>query len=382
MNLTSTITRSAVRIAIEDIVVRFGSLLAADHVSLTVEPGEILALLGPSGCGKTTTLRVIAGLQRLDHGVLRFDDQIVNALPPHRRKVGMVFQNYALFPHMTVRENVLFGLQMHRCPRGQRGGRIDRMLEFLRISQLAHAFPDQLSGGQQQRAALARTLVVEPAVLLLDEPLSALDRQLRDQMRTELRILLKTVNITTVIVTHDQDEALSLADRVAVMRDGRIEQIGAPAEIYGKPATRFVAGFIGQTNYLAGLVERLADGVAEVRIGDGLIIRANQTVLCAAGQPVELAIRPEVIAIEKDSRAGLPVSRETNFASALVERTTFLGGLTIYHLRLSNGNELTASQTPNALGGRAGAPRPGDRVQLSWPVENTMILRDEERSQP
>ncbi|MEA2782945.1 MAG: putative spermidine/putrescine transport system ATP-binding protein [Rhodospirillaceae bacterium] len=379
MNIASSVGRRAVRIDLEDIVVRFGPLLAADHVSLAIEPGEIVALLGPSGCGKTTTLRVIAGLQDLQEGALRFDGAIVNDVPPHKRKVGMVFQNYALFPHMTVRENVLFGLQMHGCPRGERAGRVDRILDLLQIAELARSFPDQLSGGQQQRAALARTLVVEPAVLLLDEPLSALDRQLRDAMRAELRSLLKAVNITTVIVTHDQDEALTLADRVAVMRKGRIEQIGVPAEIYGKPATRFVASFIGQTNYVPGRIERSEGDIAEVRIAEDLMVRAAQAGRRAPGDAVELAIRPEAIAMAAESQRDLAPT-DANVAPAMVERSVFLGGLTTYHLRLPGGCEIVVSQTPNARAGRTSAPQPGDRVLLSWPVESTTVLREEGRA--
>jgi putative spermidine/putrescine transport system ATP-binding protein/spermidine/putrescine transport system ATP-binding protein len=380
MNIASSVGRRAVRIDLEEIVVRFGQLLAADHVSLAIEPGEIVALLGPSGCGKTTTLRVIAGLQDLQEGALRFDGAVVNDVPPHKRNVGMVFQNYALFPHMTVRENVLFGLQMHGCLRAERPGRVERILDLLRITELARAFPDQLSGGQQQRVALARTLVVEPSVLLLDEPLSALDRQLRDAMRAELRSLLKAVNITTVIVTHDQDEALTLADRVAVMRKGRIEQIGAPAEIYGKPATRFVASFIGQTNYVPGRIERSEGDIAEVRVAKDLTIRATQVGRYTPGDAVELAIRPEAIAMAADGQRDRATPTDANVAAATIERSIFLGGLTTYHLRLPGGCEIIVSQTPNARVGQLGAPQPGDRVLLSWPVETTMVLRQEGRA--
>jgi ABC-type Fe3+/spermidine/putrescine transport system ATPase subunit len=362
-----------VRIELQDIVVRFGDILAADHVSLTVEPGEIVALLGPSGCGKTTTLRVMAGLQAYESGTLRFGSRVMNDVSPHRRNVGMVFQNYALFPHMTVRENVLFGLQMHRAPRDQRDTRVKRILELLRIAEFAEAFPDQLSGGQQQRAALARTLVVEPSVLLLDEPLSALDRQLRDAMRTELRSLLKAVKITTILVTHDQDEALTVADRVAVMRNGRIEQIGSPSAIYAKPETRFVADFIGQINYLSGIVEMADAEVAEIRLHATILTRAGHGGV-AVGETVEVAIRPEAIAMVDQATDAAPAG--WNNAVATVERTIFLGGLSIFHLRLPGGQAITVSQTQSARLGQAKPPRPGDEVRLLWPVEDAIVLRD------
>jgi ABC-type Fe3+/spermidine/putrescine transport system ATPase subunit len=286
----------------------------------------------------------------------------------------MVFQSYALFPHMTVRENVLFGLQMHRYPRGERAERVSRILDLLRIGEFCDAFPDQLSGGQQQRAALARTLVVEPAVLLLDEPLSALDRQLRDAMRGELRSLLKTIGITTMIVTHDQDEALSLADRVAVMHEGRIVQIGDPQEIYSRPANRFVASFIGQTNYVRGRLASLEGPLAHVEVNDELRLHgllAGEP--CTVGDQVEVAVRPETIALAPKNT---PVSGEPgrNSTIGIVERAVFLGGLTTYHLRLPGGSEVAVSQTPSARSGFASPPCAGDRLLISWPIECSMIL--------
>lgn len=375
MKLERNIMSTAIRVELTDAVVRFGGVLAVDHLSLTVEPGEILALLGPSGCGKTTTLRVMAGLQALESGALRFDSRVMNDVAPHRRNVGMVFQNYALFPHMTIRQNVLFGLQMHGSPRGERATRVKQILELLHIGNLADFYPDQLSGGQQQRAALARTLVVEPSVLLLDEPLSALDRQLRETMRADLRNLLKTVNITAVIVTHDQDEALTVADRVAVMRNGRIEQIGSPRAIYEKPETRFVASFIGQTNYLPGKVEKTDSGLALIRLCPEVAVRAVHGGGLAVGAVVDVAVRPESIVIMKRS-ARAPIG--WNSAVAAMERCAFLGGLTISYLRLQNGQVISVSETQNARMEKAGLLDSGVTVQLIWPVESSVILHDAE----
>ena len=377
MTSTQSDNRQAIRISLQDIVVRFGAHAAADHVSLIVEPGEIVALLGPSGCGKTTTLRVIAGLQAVQSGSVRFDDAVISDTPSYKRNVGMVFQSYALFPHMTIRENVLFGLQMHRCPPGEREERIAHILDLMQITDLANAFPDQLSGGQQQRAALARTLVVKPSVLLLDEPLSALDRQLRDAMRTELRALLKGINITTVIVTHDQDEALTLADRVAVMRKGRIEQIGTPAEIYNNPATRFVASFIGQTNYVPGQIVRVSDARAEVRIAEELTIHAVRNGQFTPNDPVDVAIRPELISILPGNGEREALMDGSNVMVATVDRSVFLGGLTTHHLQLSGGHEIIVSQTPNGQHHDLKHPQPGDQVLLAWPVANTMVMHVE-----
>jgi putative spermidine/putrescine transport system ATP-binding protein len=289
---------SATRIAIDSVSVAYGDMTAVDQVNFAVEPGEILALVGPSGCGKTSLLKSIAGLEPVESGSIAFDGARIDGLPSHRRGVGMVFQNYALFPHMRVAENVRFGLRMHEVP-GNHAERVAKALDLLQIGHLAKSWPDQLSGGQQQRVALARTLVIEPKVLLLDEPLSALDRQLRDQMRIEIRSLVKEVGITTVIVTHDQEEALSMADRIAVMRAGRIEQIGEPGEIYRKPATRFVAGFMGRINLFEGKVSELAGDTIKVRLADGAVIGAQPPLgeSPGIGADVTLAIRPEAIRI-------------------------------------------------------------------------------------
>lgn len=361
----------AIQIDLEHATVRFGSLVVVDDLNISVAPGEILSLVGPSGCGKTTTLRVVAGLQKLDGGAVLFDGRSVKELSPHRRNVGMVFQNYALFPHMTVWENILFGLQMHRISRSDADERAEKVMELLRIEHLAKSFPDQLSGGQQQRTALARTLVVEPAVLLLDEPLSALDRQLRDAMRFELRQLLKSVNITTIIVTHDQDEALTLSDRVAVMWNGRIEQVGTPLEVYLRPITQFVANFLGGINYISGKVAGAGDGQVVVALSTGEVVTVRDKKKFSLEAPVAIAVRPEAIRmLPKETKS----TGCENIVSAMLESVHFQGGLSHYHLRLLGGGYVTVTQTPNAALFSSNGPAPNSEVMLCWEADSGAIL--------
>ena len=339
---------AAVPVSVERLSVRFGTFSAVDDVSLSVGAGEIVALLGPSGCGKTTLLKAVSGLQSAERGRICFGEEDVTARPPHKRGVGMVFQNYALFPHMTVAENVEFGLAMHDVRSVERSRRAAEVLALLQIGELAAKYPAQLSGGQQQRVALARTLVVKPKVLLLDEPLSALDRQLRDAMRAELRRLLKEVGITCVIVTHDQDEALTLADRVAVMRAGRIEQLGTPREVYASPRNRFVASFIGQTNYLAGKVVSVSGETARVRLDEANEIAARALRPVAPGESVEVAVRPEAFALG-------PVPGAQPLAAALTGES-YAGGVTEWHFRLSGGQAFSVLATDNAQPERVASP--------------------------
>jgi ABC-type Fe3+/spermidine/putrescine transport system ATPase subunit len=353
------------RIRLDRISIRYGDFTAVDDLTLAIEPGEILALLGASGCGKTTTLKAVAGLQRIDDGEIRFGERRVDGLAPHRRNVGMVFQSYALFPHMTVTENVRFGLAMHGVPRHRHGERIRRVLDMLHIAALADSYPDQISGGQQQRVALARTLVVEPLVLLLDEPLSALDRQLRDVMRTEIRNVVKQTGITSLLVTHDQEEALTVADRVAVMRAGRIEQVGSAREIYEAPRTRYVADFIGRMNYLPGRVLDQGGGVCRVETAAGVIVAPAVPGL-GAGQPVEAGFRPEVVRVDD---AGAPRGDRNRVEARLVGET-FAGVTTEYRFRTAGEVEIRALGQSDARFG-AGADR---RSCLEWPVSRTLVF--------
>ncbi|MCG8526945.1 MAG: ABC transporter ATP-binding protein [Opitutales bacterium] len=285
---------------IDQVTKRFGDTLALNNVSLNIEAGELFFLLGPSGCGKTTLLRSLAGFYTPESGEIRFDKKNVTNLPPHKRQTGMMFQSYALWPHMTVFKNVAFGLEQQKVAKPEIKERVDDALKMVKMEDYAERRPNQLSGGQQQRVALARALVVRPKCLLLDEPLSNLDAKLRNEMRTEIREICKRHKLTTVYVTHDQKEALSIADRMAVMDKGEITQIGTPEALYKRPASAFVSTFIGETNLLPGVVQRVAVGEAIVETPVGTLCGAltNPKDVPAEGTKVHVSIRPESIHLE------------------------------------------------------------------------------------
>jgi len=290
-----------VEVRLKDVVKRYGETVAVNHVDLKVEDGEFYTLLGPSGCGKTTILRIIAGFVKPDQGIIYFGDKDVTYLPPYERNTGMVFQTYALWPHMSVHENVAYGLKLRKVSRKEVERRVKETLEIVGLSGVEKRVPAELSGGQQQRVALARALVIEPEVLLLDEPLSNLDAKLRVQTRTEIRKLQKRLGITSIYVTHDQEEALSISDRVAVMNQGSVQQVGIPKEIYENPLNYFVTDFIGVVNFFKGkLVEIDAEkGIATVNLRNGGVLRAQHTMEQGEklGVDVLLAVRPETIQI-------------------------------------------------------------------------------------
>jgi putative spermidine/putrescine transport system ATP-binding protein len=364
--------RTAAAVRLRELTKLFGETRAVDRVSLHVEPGSMVALLGPSGCGKTTTLRMIAGLVEPNAGDILLDDRPITHVPVHRRNIGMLFQNYALFPHMTVAENVAFGLETRRVRRAEAAARVAGALQLVQLADYGDRMPGQLSGGQQQRVALARALVVEPALLLLDEPLGALDKALRESMQVELRALQQRLGVTTMMVTHDQDEALTMADRIVIMRDGRIEQAGAPAEIYQRPVSRFVAGFLGASNFLRGrVVDTANDGaLVDVPRGPLVSIAASRPL----GSEITVALRPEAISLEP--AAGGDGERTPNMTPATIEQIIYHGFATHLHLRLPNGEPLIAFQQNRA----AGAPpaiRPGMLVVARWHRESGQVVRDE-----
>ncbi|CAN5653958.1 ABC transporter ATP-binding protein [soil metagenome] len=289
----------------------YGSAVAVDNVSLTVQAGEFLSLLGPSGCGKTTTLRLIGGFEFPDDGTIAISGRNVENLPPHKRPVNTVFQAYALFPHMKVADNVAYGLRLSGVPKAEIADRVSRALDMVRMTAFAARKPAQLSGGQQQRIALARALVNRPAVLLLDEPMSALDRKLREEMQVELKLLQRELGTTFIFVTHDQEEALSMSDRVAVMKDGRIEQIGTASSVYDAPESAFVAGFIGRQNSFSGTISSFDSAGVNVQTAGLSLYSSRPTkggVPAASGAEVTAAIRPESVVVESATPAGTPAA--------------------------------------------------------------------------
>ena len=337
------------------LVKRFGATTAVDGIDIAVRPGEFFTVLGPSGCGKTTFLRLVAGILTPDGGSIRIGGADLTQAPIWARNIGLVFQNYALFPHMTVAQNVGFGLAMRRVPRADRAPRIARALETVRLDGYGGRRPSELSGGQQQRVALARAIVIEPDLLLLDEPLSNLDARLREDMRSELADLKHRLGITTILVTHDIHEAFSLSDRVAVMRAGRVEQVGAPTELYDLPANRFVAGFLGPVNEWTGRVGAIAGGIAEVEL-DGLrSCRVPALASWRAGDEATVILRPE--------RLGLAAASATGEGAVVgrIDQVAHLGNLVNY--RVAAGGRALLAQAP---AGRTGHFALGDSVAVSW----------------
>jgi len=315
----------------QNISKRFGAIRAVEDVSLEIRKGEIFSLLGPSGCGKTTMLRLAAGFEQPDAGRIILDSRDITDLPPNKRRINTIFQSYALFPHMTVRDNIAYGLRVAKKPKSEIEAEVDKMLHLVRMTDQAGKKPDQLSGGQKQRVAIARALINKPSVLLLDEPLAALDLKLRQRMLIELDLIHDEVGLTFLYVTHDQGEAMSLSDRIAVMEKGRIEQVGTPAEIYEAPRTSFVAAFIGDTNFLEGEVVDIQDGeYSRLRI-EGLpeIVCFNDKTI-RPGNSVFLSIRPEKVHISRDRPEE---SRLRNILPAKVEDVIYLGSMTKYWVR-------------------------------------------------
>ena len=346
---------------------------AVDRVDLEIADGEFFALLGPSGCGKTTTLRVIAGFEEPDEGEVRLAGRSLRRVPPFHRPVNTVFQDYALFPHMTVAQNVAFGLRMARVPRDEIRDRVEEALALVRLGGVGRRRPEQLSGGQRQRVALARALVNQPRVLLLDEPLGALDLKLRKAMQVELKELQKRVGITFVYVTHDQEEALTMADRIAVMSEGRVLQVGAPAEIYDAPVDRFVADFIGESNFLVGVVEELGDGVGRLRLpGGASLAGVPRAASLATGDEAVLAVRPEKLSLRR-ADATPDGDEGDQRLDARVHDVQYLGTDTRYQLEAEAG--MLTARVQNRRVGRAEAFAVGDAVRVAWRAADAGLLR-------
>lgn len=345
-------------IALHNLRKGYGGATAVDDVSLSVPPGEFLSLLGPSGSGKTTTLMMIAGFEMPDSGLVLLDDKDITRMPPHRRELGVIFQNYALFPHMTVADNVAYPLRMRRLAKAEVESRVRRVLDQVHLGALASRYPHQMSGGQQQRVAIARALVFDPPVLLLDEPLGALDKKLRQHLRNEIKTLHKEVGKTMIYVTHDQDEALAMSDRVAVMHEGRIRQVSAPQDIYRRPADLFVASFVGEVNLIPA---KLKSGIAHGPGGEILLAArwANED------RDATLCVRPEHLRLQISS------NESSGGIQGRIVDQTFVGDATIFEFRSDSGLQLTSKVlniTAKAM------PNIGDACLASWAVSHATIL--------
>ena len=356
-------------VVFDNVTKRFGGVTAVDHLSLDIYPGEFFALLGPSGCGKTTLLRMLAGFETPDEGRILLDGEDIAPVPPYRRAVNMMFQSYALFPHLTVEGNVAFGLKQERLPRAEIAARVRDMLALVKLEGFGARRPHQLSGGQKQRVALARSLVKRPKVLLLDEPLAALDRKLREETRFELMELQARLGLTFVIVTHDREEAMTVADRMAVMDHGQIVQVATPGEIYERPRSRFIADFIGEVNLIEGRLVSTAAGSSLVETADGSGLAVGEGTDARAGSVVWVAVRPEKMRI---SLTAPEESRANTFAGQVID-IAYLGELSVYKIRLDNGLVMKASVTnvtrliERPVGWH-------DRVWLSWPADAAILL--------
>jgi spermidine/putrescine transport system ATP-binding protein len=361
----STGAQDGEAIRFEDVTKRFGDAVAVDDLNLSIRRNEFFSLLGPSGCGKTTTLRMVAGFEQPTEGAVYLDGEPVGGVPPYERNVNTVFQSYALFEHLDVEGNVAFGLKRRKVAEQEIKSRVAEALELVQLTGREKAKPRELSGGQKQRVAVARALVNRPAVLLLDEPLGALDLKLRKQMQVELKQIQREVGITFLYVTHDQEEALAMSDRIAVMHDGRIIQCGEPEEIYERPREQFVAGFIGISNLMEGVAE---DG-GTVRIASGQRVPAPLPGDCAPGSKVQLSVRPEKIALDEELEPGMVELEGT------VEQRVYQGVTTQVMVSLGGGARLVALEQITYRARPDDRWDPGDRVKLGWHPEHCLVLR-------
>ncbi len=355
-----------VKTAVElvNVIKRFGDVVAVNNVNLKINDGEFFSLLGPSGCGKTTSLRMIAGLETVTEGDVLLHGKTMKEMPPFKRSVNTVFQNYALFPHLTVERNIAFGLEMKKVPKEEIESRVKEALEMVRMPEYSKRKPSQLSGGQQQRIALARALVNRPEVLLLDEPLGALDLKLRKVMQLELKQLQEQVGITFIYVTHDQEEALTMSDRIAVMNEGKVLQVGSPEEIYSHPTTRFVADFIGETNFLEGTVEKIDADSATVKLLGQETVKGHRDIKLEKGDAVGVVVRPEKITLGNKG-----------FVKGVVEERIYIGTDTRFIIKMPNQTPITVRE--QNLESKANSRyKRGDEVSLSWDPDQALVLKE------
>ena len=354
---------------LEGVTKQFGRVAAVDNIYLAVEKGEFLTILGPSGCGKTTMLRMIAGFETPNQGEILLDGEDITDRPASKRPMGMVFQSYALFPHLSAEENIAFGMRTRHIPRDLIKRRCAELLDLVGLAEMARRYPHQLSGGQQQRVALARALAVEPKVLLLDEPLSALDAKVRVSLRNEIRRIQQQLKMTAIYVTHDQEEALAISDRIAVMNGGKIQQLDEPEEIYSHPRTAFAATFVGASNQFKGILESAAEG--RCRTGDYTLRIAPQTTL-QDGEAVLIVVRPEELTIQRANASAAPQANGTiNSIRGVIDLRTFLGPFTRFHVHVADAIILTADVPSQQARGYES----GQEVVLSFPPEACQILQ-------
>ena len=362
-----------VDVKLDDVVKQFGEAVVVDPINLEVRAGEFFSLLGPSGCGKTTTLRMIGGFEAPTSGVIELQGQDVTWLPPYKRNVNTVFQNYALFPHLTIYENVAFGLRRKGIKDVEVRSRVTDMLALVELAGFETRRPTQISGGQAQRVALARALINKPAVLLLDEPLGALDLKLRKQMQVELKRIQQEVGITFIYVTHDQEEAMTMSDRIAVMNKGRYEQLGEPEVLYERPMTRFVAGFLGVSNLLPGAVEGNDGTYSAVRLADDTRIRAPRALVGDTAN-VSVGVRPEKIRLHE---ADVEAPAGHNHMSGVVRDASYLGVSTQYQIEARGGAQITVYEQNVERATKAELWAPGEAVQLTWSPDHTFVVADD-----
>ena len=360
----------AVDVRLVDVVKRFGDAVAVDHIDLEVLDGEFFSLLGPSGCGKTTTLRMIGGFEEPTSGLIELQGEDVTWLPPFRRNVNTVFQSYALFPHLTIFDNVAFGLRRKHVRESEVKSRVREMLELVELPGFERRKPTQISGGQAQRVALARALINKPAVLLLDEPLGALDLKLRKQMQVELKRIQQEVGITFIYVTHDQEEAMTMSDRIAVMNRGRYEQLGDPESLYERPTTRFVAGFLGISNLLPGEVQGTDGRYATIRLADDTNILAPSSMV-GAQTKVNIGVRPEKIRLREPAETA-PAGH--NQLPGVVRDAAYIGVSTQYQIEARGGARLTVYEQNVERASRSELWRPGEQVHLTWLPDHSFVI--------